>query len=167
MASEKGILIHYQKARRVEGTGGILDENPEILMDIKYKAKIFYPQKGKLLVGKITQVFQTHVTALVFGQFNALLWLCNIQSTFRIDEEEDIYCIKTGQKVEVGEYVQFEVAGFEVESEDNYQIIGRVEKTEDQGLCELIKAKHNLLSQFQALEATLMENQEKIAEMGE
>lgn len=47
-------MIQFQKGTRVSDSGEILDENPEIIMDIKYKAKIFYPQKGKIMVGKIT-----------------------------------------------------------------------------------------------------------------
>lgn len=53
-AEEKGIMISFHKGKRVGESGEIQDENPVIIMDIKYKAKIFYPTKGKLIVGKLT-----------------------------------------------------------------------------------------------------------------
>lgn len=47
-------MISFHKGKRVGESGEIQDENPVIIMDIKYKAKIFYPTKGKLIVGKLT-----------------------------------------------------------------------------------------------------------------
>ena len=36
-------MISYQNAKKNSDSGEIVDENAQIIIDVKYKAKIFYP----------------------------------------------------------------------------------------------------------------------------
>ena len=103
-------------------------------------------------MGTITQVFTSHITLLLLGLFNVIIYAEDISNKiFLLDKDGEWMDGRTTRPIDAGDEVFFEVKEFEVRDESDFSIVGEMMNSKRTGLVENIKNGESIKEQFEQI----------------
>ncbi|KRW98687.1 hypothetical protein PPERSA_00275 [Pseudocohnilembus persalinus] len=156
-----GIICNLKGIKQKDDKAIIYDEQADIFLPVVYKATIFKPEKGDILPGTITQIYQSHIGLLCFNIFNVVINFPDInQKIFQQSKDGNWTDLKSGENLEVGNELQFQIKSIRIDQNGDFQFVGSIQNSKLCGLTQNIKQKYTVQENEQLIEdiTTNMEN---------